>query len=366
MSADEELAEATLRRMLDEIRPEWSLREAVPAAEGTDVVYFVTAETPDGPRECVLKACEFLDAEEFRTEPHLLKLVTRRTSIPVPRVLGAVDDHADLPAPFFLMERRDGEVRENEARELPADVMERLAHDAGRYLAELHDLGEFEAFGPIRLAADAEPSETTSVTGDGLAIGDDTPIGDGIAVGDQTLTTDETAHDSWQTRVEAIVEDCLNNLHDRFEDLETGLRGSVDDRLGALDREFTPVFGDDDYRLGNLLVDPATGETQAVLDWGNPNTLEVQYNLVLTEQYLSGWAPHDDPLRERVRTALRKGYREVGDLPDDPDAERRRDLYLTVTRLFPLVWFSLWYGQQSDSKRDVTAEKHREAILDLV
>jgi aminoglycoside phosphotransferase (APT) family kinase protein len=365
MDSDEELGEATLRQMVTRIRPEWSLREATPAAEGTDVVYFVTAETPAGSREVVLKACEFLDPEAFRPEPYLMRLADRRTSIPVPNVFGAVDsaasetprseggetagvDHADLPAPFFLMEQCDGEVRENEARELPADAMERLARDAGRYLAELHALGEFEAFGPIRLSRDTDRQRGS------------------LTVGERVLTTDEAAIDSWHARVEAMADGCLGDLPDRFGDLEADLRAFVDDHLDALDREFPPVLGHDDYRLGNLLVAPETGETRAVLDWGNAHTLEAQYNLVLTEQYLGGWAPHDDPLRERVRAALREGYSGVGELPDDADSERRRDLYLAVTRLFSLVWFSLWYGDQSESEREATAEKHRAAIRELV
>jgi aminoglycoside phosphotransferase (APT) family kinase protein len=348
MDFDEELPDGTLGRMVREIRSEWSVREAAPAAEGTDIVYFVTVETPAGSHECVLKICEFLDPEAFRPEPHLLGVVDRRTSIPVPSVVGAVDDHPDLPAPFFLMDRCDGEVRENDARDLPGDVMERVARDAGRNLAELHALGEFESFGPIRLSQDTDRQRGS------------------LTVGERILTTDETAIDSWHARVEAMADGCLDDLPDRFGDFEADLRAFADDHLDALDREFPPVLGHDDYRLGNLLVAPETGETRAVLDWGNAHTLEAQYNLVLTEQYLSGWAPHDDPLRERVRSALREGYRAIGELPDDADSERRRDLYLAVTRLFPLVWFSLWYGDQSESEREATAEKHRAAIRELV
>lgn len=358
-------SETTVSRMVREIRPEWSLREVTAAEEGTDAVYFVTADTPDGPRECVLKACEFLDPEEFRPEPHLMALLDRRTSIPVPGIVGAVDsaasptprseggetagaDRADLPAPFFLMERCDGEVCEGEARDLPSEVVERIARDAGRNLGELHGLGDFEAFGPVRLARDAERDRG------------------GIAADGRTLTTAETATESWRARVEDFTEFHFDNLHDRFADVEADVREVVDERLDALDREFAPVFGHDDYRLGNLLVDPETGETRTVLDWGNANTLDAHYNLVLTEQYLSGWAPHDDPRRERVRAALRTGYAETNRLEDDSAFERRRELYLGVTRLFPMAWFSLWYGDAGDAEQDGAAEEHRRAVQDLV
>jgi aminoglycoside phosphotransferase (APT) family kinase protein len=348
MDADDEFADATLRRMVREIRPEWNLRDVAAADEGTDAVYFVTVETPQGSRECVLKVCEFLDPEAFRPEPHLMALVERRTSIPVPGVVGAVDDHDDLPAPFFLMDRLDGEVRENEASDLPVEAVERLAREAGRNLGELHGVGDFEAFGPVRLARDADRS------------------GSGAEVDGRTVTVGKAGVASWRAHFERIADANFGDLHDRFADLEAPLRAFVEDRLDALDREFDPVLGHDDYRLGNLLVDATTGETKAVLDWGNAHTTEVQYNLVLTEQYFSGWAPHDDPRRERVRAALREGYETTSDLPRPPDFERRRELYLATMRLFPMVWFSLWYGNASETVQEEIAEKHRRAAGELL
>ncbi len=357
---DRDLPPETVAAMVSEIRPSWSVREAAPAAEGTDVVYFLTAETPDGPRECVLKACEFLDPRAFRPEPYLMEAVGRRTEIPVPAVVGAVDDHPDLPAPFYLMERCDGEVREGAARDLPAAAIERLARDAGRYLAALHALGDFEEFGRVLLGRDARREGRAS----GLTVPDrDSPAGERV------LTTDDSATDSWRERVEEVVASTRGEFHDRFADLESDLRAAVDSRLDALDGDFDPVLGDDDYRLGNLLIDFETGETRAVLDWGNSSTLEVQYNLVLAEQYLCDWARHGDPRRERVRAALREGYLDASDRDDldfGPDAERRRELYLAVTRTFPLVWFSLWYDGASDDDREAAAEMHRGAVRELV
>ncbi|PSP56600.1 aminoglycoside phosphotransferase [Halobacteriales archaeon QS_1_67_19] len=348
MDDSDEFSDATLRRMVRELRPSWTLRAATPAEEGTDAVYFLTVETPDGPRECVLKVCAFVDPEAFRPEPHLLALADRRTAIPVASVLGVADEHADLPAPFFLMEHREGEVRENEARELPADAVTSLAREAGRNLGELHALGEFEAFGPVRLARDADRDRG------------------GLAVGDRRLTVGAPAADAWQTRFERIAAADLDDLHDRFADLEADLRAFAESRFDALDRGFDPVLGHDDYRLGNLLVDPEAGETTAVLDWGNAHTVEAQYNLALTEQYFSGWARRDDPLRERVRKALREGYAETNRLEPDAAFERRWELYLGVTRLFPLVWFSLWYGDADEDERDRIAAKHREAVRELL
>lgn len=366
----DEFSEAILRRMVREVRPEWTLLEATPADEGTDAVYFLAVETPEGPRECVLKACEFLDPEEFRPEPYLLRLLDRRTSIPVPGVFGAVDDHDDLPAPFFLMERCDGEVRESEARELPVESVERLAREAGRNLDELHGVGDFERFGPIRLARDVDARDARDVDRDARTIDADARDADGdappaLSADGRDLTVGENGVDSWRAHFERIADANFGELHDRFADLEADVQAFADARFDALDREFDAVFGHDDYRLGNLIVDPEAGETEAVLDWGNAHTTEVQYNLVLTEQYFTGWAPHDDPLRERVRAALREGYEATNSLSPDPDFERRRELYLAVTHLFPMVWFPLWYGDSPEDEREEIAAKHRRAVRKL-
>mgnify|MGYP000297790975 CR=1 FL=1 len=347
MADSAELSEATLDQMIRAVRPEWSLLEADPAEEGTDAVYFVTVSTPAGRRECVLKACEFLDAAEFRPEPYLLGLADRRTAIPVPSVVGAVDDHSELPAPFFLMDRCDGAVREGEVRALPTDALDRLARDAGRNIGEVHRIGSFEAFGPVRLARDTGAD------------------GGGVSLDGRRLTVAETASGSWRSRFGDFVADYCSGLDDRFAGIEADVRALVDSRLDTLDRTFDAVLGLDDYRLGNLLVDFETGATSAVLDWGNAHTMEAQYNLVLTEQYLSGWPAHDDPRRERVRAALRAGYAETNRLETDDAFGRRRELYLGATRLLPMVCFSLWYGDADSDDAAAIAASHRDAIRDL-
>lgn len=368
-AAGTEFSDATLDAMVREVRPDWSLREATPAAEGTDAVYFVDVETPVGSRECVLKACTFLDPAEFRPEPHLLTAVGRRTALPVPGVLGAVDDHADLPAPFFLTERCDGEVRENGARDLSVATLERLAREAGRFLGELHAVGDFRTFGPVRLVRDVDrepPSESSGVSVPGTT---DTPTAEtgGVAGTDRRLVAGDDAADAWRDHVESFARATFDGVADRFTGPAADLRPVVDERMDALDPAFDPVLGHDDYRLGNLLVDADAGRTKVVLDWGNANTMEAQYNLVLAEQYLSGWASHDgDRRRERVRAALREGYAATNHLERDADFERRRELYLAVTRLFPLAWFQLWYGDEPAAERERAAERHRRAVRELV
>lgn len=342
----------TLDRMVREIRPEWRLRDSTLAPEGTDAVYFVTVETGAGVRKCVLKICDFLDPEVFRPEPHVVALMDRETSIPVPSVVGAVDYHDDLPAPFFLMERATGENRENEARKLDSAVVERIARNAGRNLGELHAVGEFERFGPIRLVSDVDLDDSDSRVG--------------VEANGRPLVVGETGHDSLRPRFEATTESIFENVADRFSALKPDLREFVDERLDALDRPLSPTITHFDYRLGNLLVDSETGETNVVLDWGNISTGDPQHELVYTEQYLSGWATHDDPLRNRVRAALHEGYAETNELDHDSEFERRRELYLAVSRLSPLIWFDMWYADEDERERETIERRHRRAVQELV
>lgn len=340
--------------MIRELEPSWRVREATPTAEGTDAVFFATVETRAGTRECVVKACDFVDPEEFRPEPYVLEVLNAHTSVPVPTVYGRVDRHDDLPAPYFCMERCEGEVREGDARALPPAVVERIARDGGRHLGEVHGLGSFDRFGPVRLA-------------DAPADARDSPDPDRLRVAD-------AGHETWRARLEELVDRSLENVHDRFADLESPLRRFVRARLDAVDPAVVPVLGNADYRLGNLLVDTETGETLAAIDWGNLSTTDPAFDLVALEENLSGRGPLDDPLRRRVRGAIRDGYAEtapsrcLGGYPPTRDGAptRRGELYYATARLAPLVWFSLWYGGATDGERSEAAETHRGVVRDLV
>lgn len=351
MSADE-LSEADLEAMVREIDPEWSLQSADRAPQGTDLVYFVTVDTPAGERECVLKACSFVSPEAFRPEPIVLEMLDRETSIPVPAVYGRVNCHDTLPAPFFCMERRPGEVREGDSRTLPPAVVERIARTGGRYLGELHAYDDFERFGWIELR------DCPSV--------DDPPTADALVVA-------EAGHETWRGALEAQIESELSGLHERFADLEEPLRKFLHSRLDAVEEPSSPVFGNTDYRLGNLLIDVDTGETHAVIDWGNCHTTEPVYNLVALEENLCGRGPLEDPLRRRVRRAIDQGYAETGSTPgirqtlfDGGELTRRGELYYGITRLAPLVWFSLWYADATTDERAGTADRHRRVLEGLL
>lgn len=331
---------AEIGRLVETMVPGWTAVDAMAAEEGTDAVYFVTVETPEGSREAVLKICEFVSPEAFRPEPRLLALMDRRTSIPVPSVYGVLDDHDELPAPAFLMERRQGAAVQRP--DLDRKALGRVAREAGRHLGEVHAVGTFEEFGAVRLARDAGRPASVEL-----------PDGDGLAVGDP--------FESWRAKLAETARSSLDDLHERFADLAGSLRDALEPRLAALP-EPEPVLIHGDYRLGNLLVDPETGATRAVLDWGNCHTGHAESDLTSTEQYLCGYARPGSERRRFVREHLYAGYAETNQLDRDEGFGERREAYLLVSRLFPLVWFDLWYGDADVEEREEVAARHREAI----
>lgn len=341
-----ELSDETARRMVRCVRPEWTVVENTPVTSGTDAVSFITAETESGRKETVLKACTAVPPTDFRPEPYVLSLLETATSVPVPRVIGSMDTHTDLPAPFFLMERRDGVLAD--AVDLAPEMRARMAGAAGRFAGEYHAVGDFERFGYIRLDCDrSNPRVGVTVDGRTLAVADDAAV-------------------SWRAYVQNMYEGWIRDLDDEFLDLRSDLKAFIDSRLDTLDRSFVPVLGHIDYKPWNVLIRPESGETTAVLDWGHATTMAPYYDLVLTEEHLSRWAPLDSDRREHVRTALAEGYAETNSLERDSQFEERRELYLAVARLQPLVWFSKWTEDLPDDERRRVAAKHREFVEDLL
>lgn len=276
----------------------------------------------------------------------MLSLLEAETSVPVPRVIGAIDTHPDLPAPFFLMDRSAG-VLADEVNLTPG-MTERLARAAGRYAGEYHAIGDFERFGFLRLDCDrSNPRSGVIIDGRTLAVADDSAR-------------------TWRAYVEDMYEGWINDLDDEFVDLRPELEAFIEPRLDTLDRSFASVLGHIDYKPWNVLIEPETGETTAVLDWGHATAMAPYYDLVLTEEHLNRWAQLSAARRERVRTAIAEGYAETNRLERDPQFNERRELYLAVARLQPLVWFSKWTENVSVGARRRLAANHREFVKDLL
>lgn len=317
----------------------WHVAEAVPAETGTDAVFLLDLDrerSPAAPDRAVVKYATFVDAERFRVEPALLRLVGRETAVPVPSVYAEGDDDG---TPYAVLEHRAGGTHEGGMRSLSAPVRRGVAADAGRHLAAIHDARTFDA--PGTLARDGE---------------------DGVRVADP--------FDDWPAMFAALVEGHADGFGDRFAAVADRVAAAVGEPPAAL-AGATPVLVHDDYRLGNLLlaegIDDHDGDSPVatVLDWGAAMAAPAGFDLAKTEDYLCHHAPLDAPLRELVRTELEAAYAERrGGLPDRYG--ERREAYLLSSRAAACKWFDLWYADAGDDERERIAERHRTALERLL
>lgn len=311
MSTDRSISRDTLERMIQVIEPGWTLRAAAPSARGHTAVYHLEADAPDGHREAVLKASPDGDARGIATEARLLAILHARTAIPVPIPLGVVDDHDDLPGPFFLMETMPGTAMAYaETRHLEDAALRRLARQTGEYLGELHAVDAVDAFGVVGHDRTAP------------LVGSRPPADPGPLVVAEP-------YQSWPAFLRASVEPELEEVTEsRFADLAPRFETAVLDRIERLGDHDGPVLGRIDHGVHNLLIDPETGEIRTLIDWEFTLAVTPGYDLATVEYVLSGavLAPLDDASdrRKLVRDAMANGYRETADYPADELSRARR------------------------------------------
>ncbi|UPW00822.1 phosphotransferase [Halorussus gelatinilyticus] len=343
---------ADVLRMVTAVAPSWSVERIRPQDGGTDDVAFLTVATPEGPREVVLKSFsgDGVPAAVARSEPRVLELLARETDLPVPEVVGFVDDHPDFPAPFFIAERLPGEDAGGRFFELSADALETLLADAGTHLAQLHELRSFDRFGRVGVESD----RTNEVEGS------DERSEVGVCDGDLAVVGDQYGSRArWTDWLLADAEDALDGLSGgRFDDLVPALREYAEDAIPALDGPETASLVHWDYRLGNLLVDPETGETTGVLDWADLLAGDPVYNFATVEDHAVNWRTRDPVLRRRLRDAFREAYR-AGRSGDAGGFRDRKHVYHFCNRLHAMVCHPDWYADADPAVREERAAEHR-------
>ena len=328
-------------RMVDAIAPDWRVERVRPSDEGSTDVFFLTVGTPDGPREVVLKTCsgDAVTDTVARSEPRFLKLLASETEIPIPETFGFVDEHPDLPAPFFLAERLPNESGAGRFDDLTTPALERLIADAGRHLAELHDVRSLDRFGQI-----------------GVEAGELAVVDDGCG-----------RRDRWTDWLLADVEETLDGLEgSRFDDLVSPLRDHLRDAIPALGAPDESALIHWDYRLGNLLIDLETGETTGVLDWADLLTGDPVYNLVTVEDHNVNWQTRDVVLRRRLRDRFFAAYdsHRSGERP--ADFRDRKRVYHLCHRLNAMACLPDWYANADGAVRDERAAEHRLFVRDYL
>ncbi|MCU4741868.1 phosphotransferase [Halobacteria archaeon AArc-m2/3/4] len=337
--------------MVRHLEPSWDVQSIDRASHGTDFVAFLEVGTPEGVRTVVLKAstAEWVEPETARAEPRMLALVGRETTIPVPAVFGYCDDHDTLPAPFYLMEYVDGENYEGNPHSLSDTVREQICREAGRNLAQLHTLGSLESVGRL-----------------------------GVQNGELTVldTEESPRYDEFHDWLLASYEDTLESLTSggyfpdladdkrRFADIVPEVRQYLRETIPKLSAPNPPTYCHQDYRYGNLLVDPETGTAQAVLDWGVVLSASPAFNIANAESLLLTPDSDDAERTDELRQALRTAYTDTRDDWSFDEATRERmRIYRLTCRLDAMACLPLWYQDASPSERDERAAAYREAVV---
>ena len=346
-SGSEEITDTEVREMVRTLKSSWCVDSIERSPHGTDFVSILDVRTPTVRQSVVLKAttADFVDPSIAKSEPRLLHLMGQETTVPVPTVFNYCDTHEKHPAPFYLMEYIEGNNYEGRLEGLSIDIRETIMREAGQNLAELHELGPLPAAGKI-----------------------------GVQDGELTvLDTDKHPRfDDFRDNILANAEETLDSLTNggffpeladdpiRFADLVPELREYLEGVIPALPEPDQPTYCHWDYRIGNLLIDPETGATQAVLDWANLSAAEPANNLAQTEFYLlspeAGGPQRTERLRETFRTAYTEARNEWSF--DEPTRERM-EVYRLVCRLGAMACLPLWYQDASAEERDERANEHR-------
>lgn len=350
MTSDRGLDPETLSGMLGAVRPDWELLAATAEDRGHTAVYQLDVATEDGDRELVLKASPGDEAHGIVVESRLLGLLAERTGIPVPGVLGAVDDHPALPSPFFLMESVTGTAMAYQStRRLDDAVLRRLAVQTGRYLGELHGLDVVDAYG---------------------VVGVDRSGADGPTRADVAAFHVRDPIESWPGFLRASVEPELERLGtSRFADRAAAIRARVDEGLEALGPVGAPTLGRIDHGVHNLLLRPGDGEIEALIDWEFALAVTPGYDLRTVEYVLSGavLAPLGDASDRRrlVRAAMAEGYRETARYPA-AELEAAGELYELMAVVRAMNHLEAGVAKVPDGSEDVVAEGLRSAAERLM
>lgn len=347
--ADREIPRDELVQMVRAVEPEWTVKEANLAPNGSLAVYHLAVETRTDTRQCVLKATHDGDRNGVDTEARLLRILSARTRIPVPDVFGAVDAHGSVRAPFFLMESRPGTAVPRERLDRLSDAtIARIAEKSGEHLAQIHSLDLVTAFGGVETAQQrtllgARPSTSE----------------DQIAVTDSS----ETWPDVLRERAENSLQ---KHSKTRFSDLTSPIRQSICRHIDALSGTFEPVLGRIDNSLDNLLIDGGTGEITAVIDWSFTLAVPPEYDLVCAERNLTGgpWSmlPDSRNYQPLVREALFEGYGSERPSFDLDRVRQQYPLYEWLSFVRSMNNLEEWMNGATPDQIDEAAEGYRTAV----
>lgn len=345
--SDDDISDETVREMVRHLEPSWEAESVSRVSHGSDFVAVIDVDTPDGTNTVVLKAstAEWMSPEIARVEPRILSIVERETTIPVPPTFGYCDAHETYPSPFYLMGYIEGENFEGRGNELSSSVRERILSDAGRNLAQLHELGPLSSIGRMGVVAGqlCVPERDDN---------------------QRTDSFHEWLLENYENTLDALTEGGyfpdLAEDKTRFADLVPKVRSYLRETIPNLPEPDPPTYCHQDYRYGNLLVDPETGETNAVVDWGLLMGVVPAYNLANAESHLLSPEHDGEERTAELRQTFRSAYADTRtDWSFDAATCERIEVYRLTCRLDAMACLPLWYQDASSDERNQRAKEHR-------
>jgi aminoglycoside phosphotransferase (APT) family kinase protein len=351
------LTDETITEIVQLLEPTWSVREASLATAGFHIVYHLDIETATGSRQCILKATP-PDADPVcGDEARLLAILNSHTDLPVPEVLGVVDEHPEFPTPMFLATELPGSNHDRTAlTDYSTAQIEALGRSTGRHLAALHDL-TVDAYGFVGI------DRGESLTG-------------GRPSADRSQVVVEDPIDDWIEYLDQERERVCDTLENtRFADLEAIVRPALAAEIDDLTGEFEPVVARIDQSLDNVLVDPGTHEVVGLLDWEFCVAATPAYDIEFVAESLSGGhltlvPEHPNP-RDRIRSAILEGYREAGGESVVEQFHANRRCYEFLNTAHAMTTFEPWFddidvGDATERQRDAAAASLRDRALELI
>jgi serine/threonine protein kinase len=241
-------------------------------------------------------------------EPLVVRLVGATTDLPVPAVLstGQVHDRTGTRRHWALYEFCDGHAP-TEFDTLASAPRRRVLREVGSALGRLHATHRFERTGGL-----------ARTDGD---VGEESHAGTGRA--GTNSGADGQAHVSGDNR-QTLTGGDLRICDPRGLHVPESGRRLLRRAVGPDGVDPQPVLTHGDLFPGNLLVAP-DGSVTALLDWGNAHVTTAGYALARAEMRFVDWFRFPAGERERLRGALRAGYRTHRSLP--PDYPRFGSLY---------------------------------------
>lgn len=337
MQYDTTISNAQLTRILDSIEPTWALRDATHVDGGVHAVYRLAVETEDGTETVYLKATPPEKPSTIHLDARLLTGIDANSDIPVPTVLGVVDEHDDLSAPYMLLSTMPGTARMRpELPSVPDQKLRRLAFQSGQYLAHLHDLDAVDSYGFL--------------THDGP------PLAGGRPAADFSTVTVADPFDDWRECLRTWASGTLERVEKtQFADVVPRVEPIIESRIDTLDGPFDPALARIDHSIENVLVED--GDLQAFIDWEFTIAATPAYDLANVVWSLAGgpykFSPETTERRPLVREELLAGYSERGEDIRIEQFQANRGCYDLLSTLRSMVhlddWFALFdLGDQTD------------------